>query len=229
MSRASFEHIAIVGAGAWGVALANAIVRAGRTVTLCTRDATSASRSRTAARARICPAPDSTSTCACGGKRGAGRHDAVLLAVLAASARRGGDDRAHAGRGHAGHRLRQGHRARHPQFMTEVIAESAPAAVPRSSPAQLPDVARGLPTAVTLAARGGAAARSRARSARPRSGPITPPTCAASRSAARPRTCWRSLPASCPAGARRQCGRGADHARIAELFRSAVPTARPRP
>ena len=39
--------------------------------------------------------------------------------------------------------------------------------------------------------------RSRARSARRRSGPITRPTCAASRSAAPRRTCWRSRRASC--------------------------------
>ena len=55
-------------------------------------------------------------------------------------------------------------------------------------------MARGLPTAVTLAARdesvGGRARR--VRSARRRSAPIIRATCAASRSAAPPRTCWRS-------------------------------------
>ena len=41
------------------------------------------------------------------------------------------------------------------QFMTEVIAESVPAAIPAilSGPSFAADVARGLPTAVTLAAR----------------------------------------------------------------------------
>ena len=34
----TFDHIAVVGAGAWGTALANAIARAGRAVLLATRD-----------------------------------------------------------------------------------------------------------------------------------------------------------------------------------------------
>src|SRR5215471_7938023 len=34
----SFEHIAIIGAGAWGTALANAIARAGRSVLLAARN-----------------------------------------------------------------------------------------------------------------------------------------------------------------------------------------------
>jgi glycerol-3-phosphate dehydrogenase (NAD(P)+) len=34
----SFEHIAVVGAGAWGTALANVIARAGRNVLLAARD-----------------------------------------------------------------------------------------------------------------------------------------------------------------------------------------------
>ena len=33
-----FDHIAVVGAGAWGCALANVIARAGRAVLLATRD-----------------------------------------------------------------------------------------------------------------------------------------------------------------------------------------------
>src|SRR4051794_15787 len=35
----AFEHIAIVGAGAWGTALANVAARAGRGITLLARDA----------------------------------------------------------------------------------------------------------------------------------------------------------------------------------------------
>ncbi len=34
----TIEHVAIVGAGAWGIALAGAILRAGRQVLLATRD-----------------------------------------------------------------------------------------------------------------------------------------------------------------------------------------------
>ena len=60
--------------------------------------------------------------------------------------------------------------------MTEVIAEGAPEAVPAvlSGPSFAADVARGLPTAVTLAAADDASAAAlAARSAPPRSGPIS--------------------------------------------------------
>ncbi len=57
----------------------------------------------------------------------------------------------------ADRRLRQRHRARHKthKFMTDVIAEAAPHAPPAilSGPSFADDVARGLPTAVTLAAK----------------------------------------------------------------------------
>ena len=79
--------------------------------------------------------------------------------------------------------------------MTEIDRRVRPKAMPAilSGPSFAADVARGLPTAVTLAARDEASAAAlRRRSARPRSGPITRPTCAASRSAGRPRTCSRS-------------------------------------
>ena len=39
-----FDHIAVVGAGAWGSALANVIARAGRAVLLAARDQNSADR-----------------------------------------------------------------------------------------------------------------------------------------------------------------------------------------
>jgi len=58
--------------------------------------------------------------------------------------------------GDAGDRMRQGHRARQHKFMTEVIAEAAPDAVPAilSGPSFASDAGRaGLPTAVTLAAK----------------------------------------------------------------------------
>ena len=89
------------------------------------------------------------------------------------------------------------------KFMTEIIAECAPKAVPAilSGPSFAADVARGLPTAVTLAAGDGSVARALAQAiaSGDASAPIIRPTCAASRSAAPPRTCWRSPPASSPA------------------------------
>ena len=81
--------------------------------------------------------------------------------------------------------------------MTEVIAECAPNATPAilSGPSFAADVARGLPTAVRSRRMTRRWPRTwRRRWPRARSGPISRPTCAASRSAARPRTCWRSRP-----------------------------------
>src|SRR6516225_9066001 len=94
----TFDHIAVVGAGAWGTALASAIARALR-----------------AAAGAIAPAlREGTPVIACAKGIERGTH----------------------------------------RFMTEVIAESAPAALPAilSGPSFAADVARGLPAAVTLAA-----------------------------------------------------------------------------
>ncbi len=91
------------------------------------------------------------------------------------------------------------------KFMTEIVAECAPNALPAilSGPSFAADVARGLPTAVTSPRPMPASPRRwRTRiELAARSGPIIRPTCAASRSAARRRTCWRSPPASSPAAA----------------------------
>src|SRR5215208_1558615 len=153
----SLERIAIVGAGAWGVALANVIARAGRSVTLAARDqaraaAIAASREsprlpgvRLDERVRIV-----------GGNTQTGRHDAILLAVPAQHLR--------AALGVLAPVLTSGtpvvacakgiERGTH-KFMTQVIGEIAPTALPAilSGPSFASDVARGLPTAVTLAAR----------------------------------------------------------------------------
>ncbi len=86
--------------------------------------------------------------------------------------------------------------------MTEIIAESAPAA--RAGDPVGPELRRrcGARPADRRDARRAdddvGRGAWRRRSARRRSGPITRPMCAASRSAARPRTCWRSPPASSP-------------------------------
>jgi len=68
--------------------------------------------------------------------------------------------------GHAGRGLRQGIERGTRRFMTEVIAECLPGAVPAvlSGPSFAADVARGLPTAVTLAAPDEAMAQMLARS-----------------------------------------------------------------
>jgi glycerol-3-phosphate dehydrogenase (NAD(P)+) len=152
----SFDKIAVIGAGAWGVALANVITRTSRSVTLVARDAPSATvigEQRESPRlpgiklheqVRVTTAnADITS------------HDAILLAVPAQQLR--------AALAMVAPRLADGtpmiacakgiERVTH-RFMTEVIAEQAPSALPAilSGPSFATDVARGLPTAVTLAA-----------------------------------------------------------------------------
>ena len=142
----SFERIGIVGAGAWGVALANVIARAGRTVTLVARDEKSATaitvnrESPHLAGVRL----DERVGIVGGGR--AADYDAILLAVPSQHLRA-----AAAALDPALTReipmiacakgIERGTR----KFMTEVIAESAPAALPAilSGPSFATDVARG--------------------------------------------------------------------------------------
>ena len=153
----AFDRIAVVGAGAWGCALANVIARAGRPVLLATRDRAGADHlvsRRESPRLpglkldeRIGIAPLSAAV---------GRYDAILLAVPSQHLR--------AAAGAIAPELAPGtpvvacakgiERGTH-RFMTEVIAATAPLATPAilSGPGFADDVARGLPTAVTLAAR----------------------------------------------------------------------------
>jgi glycerol-3-phosphate dehydrogenase (NAD(P)+) len=153
----SLDHIAILGAGAWGTALANAAARAGRGVTLIARADTMAAALRTTRQnLRLAGVRLDERVAVTAAIGEAAEADAVLLAVPAQSLRE-------AAIGLAGV-LRPGtpviacakgiERGTH-RFMTEVIAESAAAAVPAilSGPSFAIDVARGLPTAVTLAAR----------------------------------------------------------------------------
>jgi glycerol-3-phosphate dehydrogenase (NAD(P)+) len=153
-----FERIAIVGTGAWGTALANALARAGRSVTLAGRDQASAAA---IAAARASPRLaghriEDRIAVAAADAAALSSQDAILLAVPA-------------------QQLRAAARAIAPalapsipviacakgiergthKFMTEVIADCAPQAVPAilSGPSFAQEVARGLPAAVTLAAR----------------------------------------------------------------------------
>jgi glycerol-3-phosphate dehydrogenase (NAD(P)+) len=152
----AFDRIAVVGAGAWGTALANVIARAGRSVLLAARHRAAAdvlAKRRESPRlpgleidTRVDIAPLGTELAG---------YDAVLLAVPSQEMRAVASAIAPS--------LRQGtpviacakgiERGTH-RFMTEVIAEAAPAALPAilSGPSFATDVARGLPAAVTLAA-----------------------------------------------------------------------------
>jgi glycerol-3-phosphate dehydrogenase (NAD(P)+) len=150
----SFDKIAVIGAGAWGVALANVIMRAGRSVTLVARDAQNAAiigERRESSRLPGIKLHDQVQIASAV----PARHDAILLAVPAQQLR--------AALAMVAPGLADGtpmiacakgiERVTH-RFMTEVIAEQAPSALPAilSGPSFATDVARGLPTAVTLAA-----------------------------------------------------------------------------
>jgi glycerol-3-phosphate dehydrogenase (NAD(P)+) len=152
----TFDRIAILGAGAWGTALANALTRAGRAVTLWARDrarAEAIARTRQSPRLpgialepRVTVALDIAEAVAA---------DAILLAVPAQALRAvaigfGPQLRTRLPVVACAKGIERGtHR-----FMTEVIAQAVPLATPAilSGPSFATDVARGLPTAVTLAA-----------------------------------------------------------------------------
>jgi glycerol-3-phosphate dehydrogenase (NAD(P)+) len=151
----NYSSISIIGAGAWGTALASVAARAGREVLLYARSAAAATLmgdSRENPRLPGVPLDDAikvTSDLAL-----AGRADIILLATPAQNFRE-------ALTALAPH-LRDAtpviatakgiERGTH-MFMTEVIAEIAPKAIAAilSGPSFADDVARGLPTAVTLA------------------------------------------------------------------------------
>jgi len=156
----AFDRIAVVGAGAWGTALANVIARAGRSVLLAARNGADVlAKTRESPRLpavrlddRVAVAPLGAELSGC---------DAILLAVPSQATRA------------AAHAIAPMLRAGTPviacakgiergtrRFMTEVIAESAPAALPAilSGPSFAAEVARGMPAAVTLATRDEAAA-----------------------------------------------------------------------
>src|SRR5215475_11584697 len=151
------ERIAVVGAGAWGTALANALVRAGRAVTLIARREAAATAMRESRANPRLPDVRLDERIAVTADIGAAADaDAVLLVVPAQSLRAAASALAPALRhGTPVVACAKGIERGTRKFMTEVIAESAPAALPAilSGPSFAADVARGLPTAVTLAAR----------------------------------------------------------------------------
>jgi glycerol-3-phosphate dehydrogenase (NAD(P)+) len=153
----SFNSVAIVGAGAWGTALAGVAARAGRDVVLCARSPEIAAA--IAASRENPKLPGVKLAASIEVKDDIGRAagaDLVLIATPAQNLR-------HAVAALAPHLAKSTpvvacakgiERGTH-QFMTEVIAEAAPdaRAAILSGPSFAEDVARGMPTAVTLAAR----------------------------------------------------------------------------
>ena len=152
----SFNSVAVIGAGAWGTALAGVAARAGRDVVLCARNATSAAQiNATRVNPKLPGAMLDAGIAVTGDLARAATADIILLATPAQHLREAVTALApHLAGGTAVIACAKGIERGTHRFMTEVIAESAPDATPAilSGPGFADDVARGLPTAVTLAA-----------------------------------------------------------------------------
>ena len=156
IQRIAVQRIAVLGGGAWGTALAQTCARAGRDVTLWEFDAGNAEHLSSKRESKFLPGvklEDKIKVTRALAE--ASRNDAILLVVPAQAMRSVVKSLAQTmpantpliacakGIEHGTHK-----------FMTEIIAECAPNAVPAilSGPSFAADVARGLPTAVTIAA-----------------------------------------------------------------------------
>jgi glycerol-3-phosphate dehydrogenase (NAD(P)+) len=151
------NSIGIIGAGAWGTALASAAARAGRTVTLYAREASHAVHINSARENPRLPGIKLTADVAVTNDIAAAcRADIILIATPAQHLRAAISAIA----SHLNARVpviacAKGIEHSTHKFMTEIIAEAAPHAVPAilSGPSFADDVAKGLPTAITLAAK----------------------------------------------------------------------------
>ena len=151
----AFQHIAVIGGGAWGTALALTCARAGRQVTLWEQDAANAEALKSSRESRFLPGVRiEDSVVVAGDLDEVSQAEAVLIVVPAQAVR--GVAKTLAGLLPPRTPLMvcaKGIERGTKKFMSEVIGESAPGAVPAilSGPSFAADVARGLPTAVTLA------------------------------------------------------------------------------
>jgi glycerol-3-phosphate dehydrogenase (NAD(P)+) len=149
------QRIGVVGAGAWGTALANCAARAGREVTLWARDAVMVAQlTTTRENLRLPGIRLDERVAATGAIADVEQANAVLLAVPAQDLRTAATALApHVKGGAPVIACAKGIERGTHCFMTEIIVETIPAALPAilSGPSFAADVARGLPTAVTLA------------------------------------------------------------------------------
>jgi len=159
----TIQTISVLGGGAWGTALAQTCARAGRAVTLWEQEPDNAASLANKRESRFLPGvrlEDGIKVTRALAE--ASRADAILLVVPAQAVRAVTQALAQTIR--AGTPLiacAKGIEAGTHKFMTEVIAECAPRALPGilSGPSFAADVARGLPTAVTIAVSDDAIAR----------------------------------------------------------------------
>jgi glycerol-3-phosphate dehydrogenase (NAD(P)+) len=153
----SFHSVAVIGAGAWGTALAGVALRAGRDVTLYARSAEAAAHMQsTRGNPRLPGMRVDDRIHVTGDIAAAARADIVLIATPAQHLREAVSALApHLKKATPVIATAKGIERGTHRFMTDVIAEAAPDATPAilSGPSFADDVARGLPTAVTLAAR----------------------------------------------------------------------------
>jgi glycerol-3-phosphate dehydrogenase (NAD(P)+) len=153
----SFRSVGVIGAGAWGTALAGVAARAGREVVLYAR---SPERAAQIAATRTSPKLPGTALDASIGVTDditvVAATDIILVATPAQNLRQAVAALApHLVKATPVIACAKGIERGTRQFMTEVIAQAAPDAMPAilSGPSFADDVARGLPTAVTLAAK----------------------------------------------------------------------------
>ena len=153
----SYQSVGVIGAGAWGTALAGVAARAGRDVVLYARSADHATRMQvTRANPKLPNLLLDAGITVTTDVADAAAADIVLVATPAQHLRGAAMHLApHLGDGTPVIACAKGIEHGTHQFMTEVIAASAPNAIPAilSGPSFADDVARGLPTAVTLAAK----------------------------------------------------------------------------
>jgi glycerol-3-phosphate dehydrogenase (NAD(P)+) len=152
----TIQRIAVLGGGAWGTALALTCARAGRDVMLWEYERDNAESLEQKRESRFLPGVQLNETIKVTRDIGeAARSDAILVVVPAQAVRSVITSLAKSNIERVplivcAKGIERGKR----KFMTEIIAECAPKAVPAilSGPSFAADVARGLPTAVTIAA-----------------------------------------------------------------------------
>ncbi|AMA55032.1 NAD(P)H-dependent glycerol-3-phosphate dehydrogenase [Bradyrhizobium sp. CCGE-LA001] len=153
----AFQSVAVIGAGAWGTALATVAARAGRNVTLWARNAEHADRiAATRDNPRLPRVPIAPEIVVTSDLALAARADMLLIATPAQHLRGAVNLLAsHMAKPVPVVACAKGIEHGTHKFMTDVITEAAPHALPAilSGPSFADDVARGLPTAVTLAAK----------------------------------------------------------------------------
>ena len=152
----SFERIGVVGAGAWGTALANVAARAGHRVMLYDGDPTvTAAIEKTRGNPRLPGIEVHPDITVARSLEKAADADALLLVVPTQALRTAASALAlHVKAGLPIVACAKGMESGSGKFVTEIVTECAPIATPAilSGPSFAADVAKGLPTAVTLAA-----------------------------------------------------------------------------